>query len=258
MAQSALVLGETGTGKSRAIRGLDPEETVLINTLGKDLPFPGSRKLYTSGIKQGGNLYVPDLTKRGVNSAATQIAAVLKYISEERQDIKRVVLDDFNYLMSIEYFKGNKDGFARFDSVGNNAVTVFEGLRDLRADLTVFVNAHTEDVGKGEERRIQMKTLGRLFREKYTPEGTFTVVLMSEPLADIDANTIRAYRFRTQGNGYDVTKSPEGMFPLYIPNDFGFVAARMDEYYNEGTTLEESELVQEACAPLIAASVISL
>ena len=41
MAESILILGESGTGKSTSIRTLPHEETFVLNVLNKPLPFRG-------------------------------------------------------------------------------------------------------------------------------------------------------------------------------------------------------------------------
>ena len=43
MANAIILLGKSGTGKSSSIKGLDPKSTVILNVLGKKLPFKGSR-----------------------------------------------------------------------------------------------------------------------------------------------------------------------------------------------------------------------
>ena len=45
MANCCIILGKSGTGKSTSIKGLDPKETIVINVLGKRLPFKGSGSL---------------------------------------------------------------------------------------------------------------------------------------------------------------------------------------------------------------------
>lgn len=47
MANIIGVVGDSGTGKSTSISTLDPKTTYLINVLRKDLPFKGSRTLYS-------------------------------------------------------------------------------------------------------------------------------------------------------------------------------------------------------------------
>ena len=45
------IVGETGTGKSTAVKHLNPEETYIINVAKKELPFKGSQKLYNTENK---------------------------------------------------------------------------------------------------------------------------------------------------------------------------------------------------------------
>lgn len=60
MSNTILIIGESGSGKSTAIRTLDPKETFIINVLGKDLPFKESRKNYTKATTEGGNVHAVD------------------------------------------------------------------------------------------------------------------------------------------------------------------------------------------------------
>ena len=47
MSNLVIILGSSGAGKSTSIKTLNPQETVVLNVLGKDLPFKGSRANYT-------------------------------------------------------------------------------------------------------------------------------------------------------------------------------------------------------------------
>ena len=47
MAQSTLIIGNSGSGKSTSFRNLDPKETFIINPASKSLPFKGWKKKYT-------------------------------------------------------------------------------------------------------------------------------------------------------------------------------------------------------------------
>ena len=44
MSKAALIVGESGTGKSTSVSFLDPKQTFIINVQGKDLPFRGYSK----------------------------------------------------------------------------------------------------------------------------------------------------------------------------------------------------------------------
>ena len=105
MATGILVLGDSGSGKSTSIggvqelgiKGLDPKETVIINVKNKPLPFRGWKKQYSGKISEGGNYYA--------SSNSEEIIKVIKYISANRPDIRNVVLDDFQYTMSEQFMK---------------------------------------------------------------------------------------------------------------------------------------------------------
>ena len=51
MAKFAAIVGTSGSGKSTSIKHLNPEETYIINTASKELPFKGSSKLYNTDKK---------------------------------------------------------------------------------------------------------------------------------------------------------------------------------------------------------------
>ena len=58
MAQSVLVIADSGTGKSTSIRNLNPKETFIINIANKPLPFKGWKGKYNQISKDNpkGNL----------------------------------------------------------------------------------------------------------------------------------------------------------------------------------------------------------
>ena len=46
MAESILIIGESGSGKSTSARHLNPDETFWINVANKSLPFKGWKSKY--------------------------------------------------------------------------------------------------------------------------------------------------------------------------------------------------------------------
>ena len=58
MAQSVLIIADSGTGKSTSMRNLDPKSTVIVNIANKPLPFKGWKSNYTTMNKDNpkGNL----------------------------------------------------------------------------------------------------------------------------------------------------------------------------------------------------------
>ena len=81
------IVGQSGTGKSTSIETLDPKNTVIINVSNKPLPFKGWKSKFKEGKLSEGANYV------STDSASTIVQA-LKYISDNRKDVKHIVLDD--------------------------------------------------------------------------------------------------------------------------------------------------------------------
>lgn len=214
MAILTLIMGDSGTGKSTSIRTLDSKETVIINVLNKPLPFKGYKNNYKNGIKDGGNYFSTD--------NADHIILSLKYISENRPEIKNIIIDDFQYIMANEYMRRAKErGYDKFTDIACNAWKVIKESSELRDDLFVFVLTHTETDQFG---KVRSKTIGKMIDSTIVFEGMFVCVLHSTV-------TDNNYEFLTQNNGNYIAKSPMGMFSmLSIPNDLQSIKEKMIKY----------------------------
>jgi hypothetical protein len=72
---------------------------------------------------------------------------------------------------------------------------------------------------------VKPKTIGKLLDEKIDVAGLFTIVLNATKKEG-------KYIFKTQTDGFDVTKSPMGMFDSEeIDNDLKVVQNKIKEYY---------------------------
>ena len=91
MANVVMLLGKSGTGKSTSIKTLNPEETVIVNVLGKKLPFKGSGSLYNIEKK---NLFRVEDYQQMIN---------LLQACNNQPHIKNIILDDCIYIMRKEY-----------------------------------------------------------------------------------------------------------------------------------------------------------
>lgn len=225
MAKVILVLGESGSGKTTAAETLPPKNTFFINPVGKDLPFPGADTNYKKfNINTGeGNIY--SSKKPG------SIAKVLKYVSENRPEIKCIVLDDNQYI-SLFTFIGriSEKSFDKFNDIAVQMVEMIEFLKSLRKDITIFVLQHVEsgDNVQGDA-QIQAKTMGKFVREKVTFEGLFTIVLLCDKEDEGDGDMFHFFWTRRANS---TVKTPKGMFTEQkIPNDLYAVAKRVAEYY---------------------------
>jgi len=218
MAKTVMIQGDSGTGKSAALRNLEKEKTVLVNILGKPLPF------------KGGNLIDSITTDepKKIDDALLKISN-----SEKRKEKQIIIIDDFQYIMANMYMKSlldprTKDSeFQKYKEIGYAAWNNIRTAQSLRDDIIVFFLTHTEIDSNG---RTKCKTIGKMLDEKIVLEGMFTIVLNT--IIHPDKQGDERYCFQTQNNGNNTTKSPMGMFETEeIPNDLQIVVNAIKSYY---------------------------
>ena len=224
MAQSVLVIADSGSGKSTSIRTLDPKETFIINIANKPLPFKGWKKNYTSISK--------DNPKGNMTSAASAagIIKAMKHVNDKMSHIKTLIIDDWQYMSSFEYFdRANEKGYDKFTQIAANLAQVAKMPKDMRDDLTIFFLTHSEDsTDVNGHRKVKAKTIGKMIDNTLTLEGLFSIVLFGRVKKDEDG---LEYGFDTVNNGENTCKSPMGMFKdSFIDNDLQLVKDCIAEY----------------------------
>jgi len=224
MAQSVLVIADSGTGKSTAIRTLDPKETFIINIANKPLPFKGWKKNYTNISK--------DNPKGNMTSASSApgIIKAMQHVNDKMPNIKTLVVDDWQYMSSFEYFdRANEKGYDKFTSIAANLAQVAKMPKDMREDLTIFFLTHSEEsTDVNGHRRVKAKTVGKMIDNALTLEGLFSIVLFGRVKKTEDG---LEYGFDTQNNGENTCKSPMDMFEdSFIQNDLQFVKDCIENY----------------------------
>lgn len=227
------IVGSSGSGKSTAIhkneelgiKGLNPKETVVINVAGKPLPFRGWRKFYTKFTGKEGNYLATD--------NHLQIIKAFKFISDNRPEIKNIILDDMQYLLGFAFMNmALEKGYDRFTLIAKNFSDVILTAKSLRDDIKVFALTHSEEIRSDFDVTYKIKTIGKLVDDKLTPEGLFTTLLFTDTEWN-EKDGKMSYRFITNRNDKYPAKSPYGMFDkIEIPNDLGLVAKTVDEYNN--------------------------
>lgn len=225
MSNFVLVLGKSGTGKSTSIKSLNPKETVVINVLGKRLPFKGSAGMYNPENK---NLF----KVKDWNS----ICNLLTSIDEKAHHVKNVIIDDACYIMREEFFDRSKErGFDKYNELADHFRRIIAKSSSLRDDLNVFMFLHTEPIeDNGNLIGYKVATVGKLLDKMYDPTENVAITLFSEP--QFDDKGIPTFGFYTHkrkiGNVELPCKSPDEMFEEdFIPNDLGLVVKAMTEYY---------------------------
>ena len=219
-----MLLGKSGTGKSTSIKTLNPDETVIVNVLGKKLPFKGSSALYSTEKK---NLFRIDDYQQMIS---------LLQACDKQPTVKNIILDDFIYVMRKEYFKRAKEsGYAKYTELAQHFQQIISTCEAMREDINVFMILHSEDV-QSEKTTIGYKvsTIGQLLDSQYNPIEVVPMVLYSSIKFDEKGNpTYGFYTHATKEGGVEIpAKTPAEMFTEdFIPNDLGVVVKAMNEYY---------------------------
>ena len=225
MANIVMLLGKSGTGKSTSVKGLDPKETVVINVLGKRLPFKGSQGLYNT---QSNNLFHRDDYQ--------SIITLLGQIDKSAPHVKNVIIDDMIYVMRKEYFKRAKEtGYGKYTELAQHFQQMVSTCEGLRGDLNVFFILHSEDIQSDKTTTgYKVSTVGNLVDNQYNPLEVVPMVLYSSVVYDDKGQAkygFYTHRFK-EGTVEIPAKTPDGMFEEdFIPNDLGLVVKAMNEYY---------------------------
>lgn len=227
MSNAVLILGESGVGKSTSIRTLNPEETFIINVIGKNLPFKGAKSKYKPLSSDGleGNYYATDDNNT--------IKRVVNLVNTKRLDIKNLVIDDFGYTITNSFMrKASQRGYDKFVELAKDMFDILEIISNVREDLYCFVMMHTENDANG---KAKPKTVGKMIDQYVCIEGKFTTVVHGVVSDD-------HYQFIVNNDNQHMAKSPMGMFETdSIGNDLQYVRDRMLAYFNEDINLEETK-----------------
>lgn len=224
MANVVMLLGKTGTGKTTSIRTLNPEETIIINVLGKKLPFKGSDTLYNAEKK---NLFRIEDYQQMIN---------LLQACNGQPHVKNIILDDCIYIMRKEYFKRAKEtGYGKYTELAQHFQQIISTCEQMRGDINVFMILHSEDVQSDKTTvGYKVSTIGQLIDNQYNPMEVVPMVLYSA--IKFDEKGKPTYGFYThatmEGTIQIPAKTPNEMFEEdFIPNDLGAVVKAMNEYY---------------------------
>ena len=225
MSNFAIILGDTGCGKSTSIKSLNPKETVIINVLGKRLPFKGSNSMYNAENK---NLFVM--------SDYNSVLSMLDAINKNAPHVKNVVLDDAIYVMRTEFFDRSKErGYDKYNELADHFRKIIAKCSSLRNDLNVFMLLHVENVeSDGSLVGYKSASVGKLLDKMYNPLESVSVTLFAQPKYDEKGvPTYGFYTHKMRVGGVELPcKTPEGMFEDdFIPNDLQYVVDKMNEYY---------------------------
>ena len=223
MAQLVFLVGKSGMGKSTSLRNLNHEETVIINTDQKALPFKNFNLKYNE-------------EKRNYRktSDVNIVIATLKKVND-LPHVKTVIVDTWSRIMTDAImnpsFRAEK-GFDKWSKMASAQYDLINFINDsMRDDIIVYLMAHPEthydEAGFASERiGVQGKML-----ERFVPESFSTIVLYAEIIKN--PGQANQHVFRTVSSGSDTCKTPLEMFEAdTIPNDLVEVNKAIREYYS--------------------------
>lgn len=207
MGMPILVYGKSGSGKSRSLKFFGEDEILLVNVEGKELPFRSKFKYICR-----------------TDSVDTIIEQCNK------MPCKVCVIDDAGYLMTHKFMdnhrakKGNAS-FEMYDEIADTMYFLVQRIKkEVPADVIVYIMLHEDTSDLGE---TKIRTIGKLIDNKVCLEGMVTICLRC--MSDHGKHF-----FRTQTDGYDITKAPEDLFSeeeTEIDNNLKFVDEKVREFY---------------------------
>jgi hypothetical protein len=218
MGRIVLVIGEPGTGKSRAILNLKEEETLLIKPNKKELPFKGGAVKYSTAKGNVANC-----------STFPELKTILTAANAGTR-FKTVVIEDLTHFLTSRVMADVKiTGFGKWSDLAadvfNSLIKMEEKLRD---DLNVIVIGHTErgtDVSGNSI--ITLQTPGKLLDNQIKIPSYFTYVLHTNVQ---EINGKMEYSFLTNSDGVRLAKSPEECLSKFEPNDYALILEKMNKY----------------------------
>lgn len=215
MAKVIGVMGESGSGKTTAMRNLDPKTTFYIDCDKKGLSWKGWKKQYNSANK---NYFVTDM----VQTVEQLLDKIDK--QEGQKHIKVVVIDTLNGLMvADEVRRMGEKGYDKWIDLAQCVWGLLDKLYSLRDDLTVIVICHSQTQKEDDGYTFtRIKTSGKKL-DKLNIESKLTTVLYAT------ANDGR-YVFQVHANN-STAKTPFGAFEEdEIDNDITKVIDALKEY----------------------------
>jgi len=211
MAEVILVYGKSGAGKTRSLINFKEDEIFYVNVTDKRLPFEKQFKYEITDSDES----EMDIVSR--------ILASVKKMGEK--NVKTAVVDDAGYIMTNMFMErhGKGDQFKLYNDIADKMWQLVLGLKTMpnSKDKTVYLIFHEE---KGDTGDSKLLTIGKLLDQKCNIEGLCTIVLHAMVKAG-------KHVFITNSDGFDIAKSPEGMFEMEIENDLKAVDDRVREFW---------------------------
>ena len=212
------VMGESGAGKTTAMRNLNPKETFYLDCDKKGLNWKGWKKQYSVENK---NYWSTD--------SFASVSNILDKINADEQfkNIKFVVIDTLNGLMVAEEMRilamQTGDKRSAWSDLAQNGWAIINKALTMRDNLTVIILCHSETISdENGIIRTRIKTNGRKL-EKLVLESKMTTVVWA-------VRQDGKYKFILSADG-STCKVPLGAFEEdEIENDITIVIKALEDF----------------------------
>lgn len=218
MAKVIGVMGESGAGKTTAMRNLPPKETFYFDCDGKGMNWKGWKSQYSQDKK---NYWKSD--------SFSVVAQIMEKIDKDEQckNIKYVVIDTINGMMVAEEMRilamSSGDKRSAWSDLAQNGWAIINKALAMRDDLTIIILCHSETISdENGIIRTRIKTNGRKL-EKLVLESKMTTVIWA-------VRQDGKYKFILSADG-STCKVPLGAFEdNEIDNDIMLVIDALKEF----------------------------
>ena len=211
-------MGESGSGKTTAMRNLPPDETFYMDCDKKGLNWKGWRSQYN-----------PEKKNYWSSDSFSVISSLLRKIDKEDQfkHVKYVVIDTLNGLMVAEEMRilamQSGDKRSAWSDLAQNGWNIVNQALEMRDNLTVIILCHSETISdENGIIRTRIKTNGRKL-EKLVLESKMTTVIWA-------VRQDGKYKFILSADG-STCKVPLGSFGVdECDNDIMIVIKALEDY----------------------------
>jgi len=215
MSKTICLMGESGSGKTTAMRTLNPDETYYIDCDKKGLSWKGWKEQYNEEKKN----YLK-------SSKTENIIKIFKLIHSDDNylHIKNIVIDTINGIMvDDEMARAKEKSYDKWVDLAQCIWDIITSANNLRDDLTVIFTAHTDTLRDDNGYMFtRIKTSGQKLN-KIVIESKFTTVLLAKCSEG-------RYLLETKARN-STAKSPLNAFENFeIDNDMATVINALKEF----------------------------
>ena len=216
-----LVVGDTGTGKSTLLKGLNPARTFVMNTEDKVLPVQNAHEYK--------NVYVTNYTM--IDKILTRLIELGNPEDPEYGKYENVVIDSFTSITEIveRYADRMFQGYTQWKKYNEFLGGILVKIKKLPQNVIV--------TGIPEQKDVMMNDCKQYIRVKGKElkygnvEKEFTIVLFTEPEYDEDTGELTDVKLKYKANKWNSAKSPSGLFTSEPSNDGQKLFDAVNKYY---------------------------